>query len=630
MMINIGISVLSNSKLLFTKSHLTFVYGLVGICIGMLPFSQTIIAAPQSINSSHAIAMHGDIKYKKDFTHFDYTNPNAPKLGRLKLAGLGGFDSLNPFIPKGNVADRIGLIYDTLTVASQDEPFTHYGLIAQTIIWPEDRSYVEYKLNPNAKFSDGKAVTAKDIAFTFKLLMEKADPGYKTQYSGIKSVDVVNSHQIRFNFKNTDNAELVLIVGALPVLPSHLIDPDAFEQSSLAIPIGSGPYIISGIDSGKRTSFTLNDNYWAKDLNVNKGRYNFKHIDIDYYRDSTVMLEALKSGEYDFRYENVSKLWATGYDGDALKSGKLIKESINHLNPTGMQAFILNQRNPLFRDIRVRQALNLAFDFEWTNQQLFYGAYKRSYSFFSNSELAATGLPSSEELALLTPLKDQLPTNVFTDIFTQEKTAANGRNRTQLTKAKQLLEDAGWQVKNNQLVNSKGDTFIFEFLLFDPAWERIVNPFIKNLERLGIKTRIKKVEISQYINLMRDFNYDVITSSFGQSLSPGIEQQQYWHSSTADTRAGRNYIGIKNTAIDSLIESVISAHSRHELVVATKALDRALLHNWYVIPQWYIDSHRLAYWNKFGRPEVNAPYDSQYRNSLLTWWIDKNKLDALQ
>ncbi|MCK5880888.1 MAG: ABC transporter substrate-binding protein, partial [Sinobacterium sp.] len=274
--------------------------------------------AIQVLHKSHAIAMHGDIKYPENFSHFDYTNPNAPKTGRIKLASQGGFDSLNPFIAKGSSADYIDLIYDTLTTSSFDEPFTHYGLIAEEIIWPEDRSYVEYRLNPKATFSDGVAVTSKDVKFTFNLLMDKASPAYKTQYAGIASIDILGSHRIRFNFKNNDNAELVLIVGQLPVLPSHLIKPEEFERSSLAIPTGSGPYIISSVDTGKRTTFVLNENYWARDLNVNKGRYNFQRIDIDYYRDSTVMLEALKSGEYDFRYENVSKLWATAYDSPAV------------------------------------------------------------------------------------------------------------------------------------------------------------------------------------------------------------------------------------------------------------------------------------------------------------------------
>ena len=581
------------------------------------------------INQSHAIAMHGDIKYKAGFEHFEYTNPLAPKTGRIKLASQGTFDSLNPFIAKGTSADYLFLLYDTLTTSSLDEPFTQYGLIAQTIIWPEDRSFVEYKLNPHAKFSDGTTVTSKDVKFSFELLTQKASPAYKTQYAGVSSVTIIDKHRVRFDFKNTENTELVLVVGQLPILPSHAINPDEFDKSSLTIPIGSGPYILSKVNTGKRTTFTLNSDYWAKNLNVNKGRYNFSRIDVDYYRDSTVMLEALKSNEYDYRYENVSKLWATAYTGNALKSGQLIKENIPHQNPTGMQAFVLNQRNPLFSDVRVRQALNLAFDFEWANQQLFYGAYKRAYSYFSNSELAATGLPSAQELKLLTPLKSHLPETVFTRPFILEKTTGNGRPRAQLKKAQTLLNEAGWQVKNNQLTSSDGKQFVIEFLVFDPSWERIVNPFIKNLARLGIQASIKKVEISQYINLLRSFNYDVITSSFGQSLSPGIEQKQYWHSSTADMPASRNYIGIKNHAVDQLIEHLIRAKNRDELVTATKALDRALLHNWYVIPQWYIDSHRIAYWNKFSRPKISAPFDSRYMGSLFTWWLDENKNQML-
>ncbi len=581
------------------------------------------------LNYSHAIAMHGDIKYPAAFTHFDYTIPNAPKYGRLKLAAQGTFDSLNIFISKGHAGQNIDLIYDTLTVASQDEPFTHYGLIAKSITWPTDRSFVEYELRPEAKFSDGHQLTAEDVKFSFDMLMEKAAPGFRTQYADVKSVQIISKHKIRFEFSSGANTELVLIVGQIPILPKHATDSESFDKSSLEIPLGSGPYIIDSIAPGKRILFKRNPNYWARDLNVNKGRYNFELIQLDYYRDSTVMLEALKANEYDFRYENVSKLWATAYKGSALASGRLIKENIPHKNPTGMQAFVLNQRNPLFNDIRVRKALAYAFDFEWTNRQLFYDAYKRSYSYFTNSELASSGLPSDAELTLLNPLKDKLPDSVFNDEFSLPITSGTGNNRPELRQAKKLLEGAGWHVVNNQLVNNDGTVFSFEFLVFQPSFERVINPYIKNLKRLGIQASIRKVEISQYINRLREFNYDVITSSYPQSLSPGIEQEQFWGSQSAKTPASRNYIGIENEAIDQLIDHVTTAHSREDLVVATQALDRALLHHWYVIPQWYIDSHRVAYWNKFGKPDIAPPYDGRFSGTLLTWWVDKDKEAAL-
>ena len=612
------------------KLNALSLYSLCLTIVFAVNHSPSSLASEKKLNESHAIAMHGDIKYEENFEHFDYTDPKAIKGGKIRLASQGTFDSLNPFIAKGTAADHLGLLYDTLTTASQDEPFTQYGLIAEKIIWPNSRDFVEYKLNPKARFSDGKAITAKDVKFTFELLMQKASPLYKTLYQDVSAVKIIDKHHIRFEFKNTKNQELVLIVGQLPVLPSHSTNPEAFAETSLNVPVSSGPYFVEKLEPGKRINFKLNERYWAKDLNVNKGRYNFAEIQVDYYRDSTVMLEALKAGEYDFRYENVSKLWATAYNGTALASGKLKKQLIPHQNPTGMQAFLMNQRNPLFKDIRVRKALNYVFDFEWTNKQLFYGAYKRTNSFFSNSELAAIGLPSEAELALLKPLEDALPASVFTEAFSLPKTQGDGRNRQQLRQAKLLLESAGWTVKNNQLINARGDVFKFEFLTYDPAFERIINPFIKGLKRLGIQASIHKVEVSQYINKLREFDYDIVTYSYGQSLSPGIEQKQFWHSSTADMKAGRNFLGLRNSAIDELVDHVIQAHTREELVTATKALDRALLHNWYVIPQWYIDSHRIAYWDKFAMPKSSPPYDGRFSGTLHTWWIDSNKAKTLR
>jgi len=583
-----------------------------------------------TINKSHAIAMHGDIKYPETFKHFDYAEPQAIKGGKLKLASQGTFDTLNGFIAKGTAADQLGLNYDSLTVASSDEAFTQYGLVAKRIIWPSDRSYVEYQLRPEAAFHDGHPITAEDIKFSFELLMDKGHPYFQSSYDAVDSVSIINAHHVRFNFKNNDNAELPLIIGQLPILPAHATNTEDFDKSSLSVPLGSGPYKISQVEPGKRLVFSRVEDYWAKDLAVNKGRYNYNEIQVDYYRDATVMLEALKAGEYDFRYERVSKLWATAYEGQAINDGKLLKKQIPHQNPVGMQAFLMNLRNPLFSDIRVRKALNYAFDFEWTNQQLFYNAYKRSYSFFSNSELASRDLPSDAELKLLNPLRKDLPETVFKQAFTLPVTKGDGRNRLQLRKAKQLLESAGWTVKNNLLVNAQGEQFKFEFLTFDPAFERIINPFIKGLAKLGIQASIRKVEVSQYINRLRKFDYDVITSSYPQSLSPGIEQHGFWHSSQADITASRNLLGIKSPAIDALVSHVAQAKSRDALVTASRALDRALLHNWYVIPQWYIDSHRIAHWDKFATPKTAPPYDSAFSATLMTWWIDSQKADALR
>lgn len=600
--------------------HLSVIFALL--------FSHALFAE-QATNTSHAIAMHGETKYAKNFKHFDYAEPNAKKGGTLtRVAINSSFDSLNPFISKGNAAEGLGYTFDSLTTSSADEPFTQYGLIAKTIQWPADRSWVTYTLRPEAKFHDGKQITADDVAFSFELLMQYGKPQFQSRFTNVKDVQVVDKQTVRFNFKDGSNTELVLLVGQLSILPKHAIKPEQFKQSSLTIIPGSGPYKVAKVDAGKRITYQRVDSYWAKDLNVNKGRFNFDTINYDYYRDSTVMLEALKAGEYDFRRENISRLWATAYTGKAIEQKLLQKKNVEHKNPQGMQAFILNQRNPLFQNINVRQALNLAFDFEWTNKALFYNAYKRTNSFFSNSHLASNGLPSEAELALLKPLQDQLPESVFTKAYQNPKTDGNGNNRKQLRQAIKLLKQAGWQVENGQLMKD-GKAFAFEFLIYDPSFERIINPYIQSLKKLGIKASIRKVEISQYINRMREFNFDILVATIPQSLSPGLEQVSFWHSSQADVNASNNLIGIKNPAIDTLIDKVVKAKSKDELTTATKALDRALLHNYYVIPQWHISNHRVAYWDKFSMPKTAPLYDYDFGESLNTWWVDPQKQKAV-
>ena len=584
----------------------------------------------ETIHRSHAIAMHGEPAYQQDFQHFSYINPDAPKGGTIRLASQGNFDSLNPFIARGNPAANLGLIYDTLTIKSGDEPFTYYGLLAKSIEWPQDRSWVKYTLREEARFHDGKPVTAADVKFTFELLMEHGTPAYKSYYSDVEHVEVLSEYEIRFRFKSGDNKEMVLTMGELPVLPQHFWQDKEFDKASLDIPLGSGPYRISNIDVGRSIRFERVDDYWAQDLPVKRGKYNFQQIRIDYYRDSTVMLEALKAGQYDLRRENVARQWATGYTGGAINRGELKTISIEHQNPTGMQAFVMNLRNPLFEHIKVRKALNYAFDYEWTNDAMFYGTYTRSDSFFSNSELASSGLPSEAELALLKPLQDKLPETVFKQPFSLPETDGSGNNRDNLRKARQLLEEAGWQIRDGQLTNDNGQVFRFEFLLFDPAFERIINPYIRSLRRLGIQATIRQVEMSQFINRLRSFNFDVVVHTFPQSLSPGTEQLQYWHSSSADMQASRNIAGIKDEAVDALVEQLVRADSREQLVTASHALDRVLLHNWYVIPQWHIDTHRIAFWDKFGLPDTAPKYDPSFHQAVQTWWFDEQKAARLR
>lgn len=577
------------------------------------------IAAPATAERfSHALAMNGEPKYGADFTHFDYVFPDAPKGGTVRLAATGTFDSFNPFIVKGNSADGLGLLFDTLTEQSLDEPFTEYGLLAERIELAPDRSFMTFQLREKARFHDGSPVTAQDVAFTFKILVEQGNPHYAQYYADVERVDVVDARTVTFVFKPGSSQELPLILGQLPVLSEASWKGRDFSASSLDIPMGSGPYRIAEFKAGQRLTFERDPDYWGRDLSVNKGRHNFDSIIYDYYRDLTVTLEAFKAGEYDFRQEYNSKQWATGYTGPAVETGLIRTENIPHKLSQGMQAFVFNTRRAIFADPLVRQALNFAFDFEWSNKNLFYGQYARSTSFFSNSDMAATGLPSKEERELLEPLG--LPEDVYTKEISLPVSDGSGNIRENLREAARLLRQAGWSVEGGKLVKD-GRPFVFEMLLVQPDFERVVLPFQRNLARLGITMSVRMVDTSQYLERLRGFDFDMIVSSFPQSLSPGNEQRSFWHSAAADMPGSRNYCGIKNPAIDKLVDLVIAAPDRDALILRCKALDRALLWGWYVIPHWHATSWRVAYWDKFGRPDKLADYGLDFQS----WWIDPNK-----
>jgi microcin C transport system substrate-binding protein len=585
----------------------------------------------ENISRSHAIAMHGLPKYPQDFKHFDYADPSASKGGRLKLGVQGNFDSLNPFIAKGTAGDKVGWIYDSLTVQSGDEAFSRYGLLAESIELPENRSWVIYHLRENAYFHDGHPITAEDVVFSFNILKDKGSPIYQSYYAQVSEVTALSDYSVKFSFNGEVNRELALIVGEFAVMPKHFWQDRDFSKSSLDIPLGSGPYKIVEANPGRSLVYQRVNNYWAKDLPVNVGKYNFDTIQLDYYKDAVVLLEALKSGQYDVRVENYSKQWATGYTGTAINKGWLKRENIAHENPTGMQCFLMNLRNPLFEDIRVRKALTYAFDFEWTNKNLFYDAYSRTNSFFSNSELASSGPLQGREKAILLPYKEQLPSSIFTRSFTLPVSDADGYNRKNLRQSVKWLREAGWHVENNQLINNAtGQPFSFEIMLVQPSFERIVNPFAKALKKLGINVTIRHVEVSQYINRMRSFDFDMVVGSMGQSLSPGNEQIEYWHSSRANTQGSRNMMGLKNPVVDELVSAIVAAPDREELIHLTRALDRVLLNNYYVIPQWHIGSHRLAYWDKFSKPAISPKYDPDFSLGLLTWWFDPDKAQRIK
>jgi microcin C transport system substrate-binding protein len=574
---------------------------------------------------AHAFSMYGDLKYPAGFPHFQYVNPEAPKGGDVKLAAIGTFDTLNPFVLKGVPAAGIGGVFDTLTVSSDDEPFSQYGLIAETIEIPADRSWVAFTLRPQARFHDGSPITVEDVIWTFDALKTKGRPFYRAYYAQVTKAEKVGERKVRFGFGPGDNRELPLIVGQLPVLSRAYWSQRDFEKTTLEPPLGSGAYRVESLDPGRSVTYRRVKDYWAAKLPVNVGRENFDSIRYDYYRDSTVAIEALKSGEYDFRQENVAKNWATAYATPAVTRGLLKKEEIPNEVPTGMQGFVFNMRRPIFQDARVRRALGYAFDFEWSNKNLFYGAYTRTKSYFSNSELASSGMPSGEELKTLEPFRGKVPDEVFTRAYEPPATDGTGNIRDGVREALRLLGEAGWTVKGQKLVNGRGEPMQFEILLNDSTWERIALPFAKNLERLGITARVRVVDAAQYEKRQDDYDFDVIVTVWAQSLSPGNEQREFWGSQTAGERGSRNLAGIKDPVVDRLIDLVIQASDRPSLVARTRALDRVLLWGYYVVPHWHIRAFRVVYWDKFARPAVSP----KYALGFDTWWVDAQKEAAL-
>lgn len=590
-----------------------------------------LLAAPalaaDAAGPAHGIAMHGDLKYGPGFTHFDYVNPEAPKGGELRLYGLGSFDSFNPFIIKGNPDDGSARIYDTLLTSSADEPFSEYGLLAESVETPPDRSWVIFRLRKEARWHDGRPVTADDVLWTYETLRSKGQPFYRAYYAAVDKAEKLDERTVRFSFKPGENRELPLIMGQLPVLPRHYWAGREFDASTLEPPLGSGPYRIGKFEAGRWSTYERVPDYWGKDLAVNRGRYNFDTIRYDYYRDMTVALEALKAGAYDLRLEASSKDWATAYDSPALRDGRLVKKEFPHSRPAGMQGYAFNLRRPLFQDRRVREAIGYALDFEWANRTLFYNQYTRARSYFGNSELAATGVPQGAELTVLEPLRGQLPPEVFTTEYQPPKTDGSGNMRDNLKQAHDLLKAAGWTVDpaSRKLVDAQGRPLEFEILLIDPAYERITLPFAKNLERLGITARVRTVDTAQYKKRVDDFDFDMVMGTWPQTLSPGNEQRSYWSSAFADQPGSPNILGLKDPAIDALVEQVIAAPDRASLVARVHALDRALQWGFYVVPNWYIAYDRYAYWDKFGRPDVIPAQGVQ----VDAWWIDPARAAAL-
>ncbi len=585
-------------------------------------FCFLLFCLPVNTHAVPAMGMGYEPKYAEDYKHFDYVNPAAPKQGELTMMGLGTFDSLNPYLLKGISAEGLGLlVFESLLEKSLDEPFSEYGLIADDFYLAEDELSVTFHINPLARFSNGDAVTADDVKYSFDTLMSKAaHPQFRVYYADVKSATVIDRLTVRFDFKNR-NRELHMIIGEIPIFSKKWANDTDFEKLSDTKPVASGPYTVEKYERGKSITYVKNPDYWAKDLAVRNGMFNFDRISYKYYKDSTIALEAFKAGEFDFFYENHSKRWARSHSGPYYDSGDILKTELTHKNNAGMQGFAFNTRKSLFNDVRVRRALSLAYDFEWANDKLFYNQYVRADSFFSNSELAAQGLPEGKELALLEKYRDQLPSEIFTQEWKPATTLPPYSLRENLIKARDLLAEAGWTIQQGVLKNKQGDVFKLDILLVQGGFDRIIAPYAHNLKKLGIETSYRTVDSSLYKRRLDTFEFDMVVHSFSSSVSPGNEMMTMFHSSSADLKGSTNLPGIENPVVDALVMDIIQAKNREEVVIASRALDRVLLFGEYLVPNWYINVHRVAYWDKFGVPETQPLYYDPISWLLKAWWI---------
>lgn len=625
------------------KQSSTFKSIWIATSLPLLAMTNAAYATP-----SHCLTLYGDCKYRAGFTHFDYVNQNAPKGGAVKLAETGTFDSLNPFILKGVKAPAIAGLFESLMVQSGDEPLSMYGLIAESVDVAADGMSAEFTLRKEARWWDGAPITPEDVVFSFVTLRDKGDPTFKMLYGGINRVEKTGGHAVRFFFKDTKNRELPTIAAQMPILSKAYYEKVDFEKTTLEAPMGSGPYKVESVDPGRSIIYRLDRDYWAKNLPAMRGQYNFDTIRYDMYRDENVTLEALKAGEYDFRQEYIARNWATAYDAPAVNDGRIIKRLIENEVPQGMQAFMFNTRNPKFSDRRVREAIGLTMDYEWLNKTIFYGAYLRNKSFFENTDFEAKGLPDEKELTLLAPFDCQrvhgswfraqhspisssltpdprsplpeycLPPALFTSEFKNPITDGSGNNRPQLLKAQALLNEAGWKVVDGKRVNIAGEQLSIEFMLRQPTMERVIGPMRKNLERLGIASSIRMIDDSQYQKRIDTYDFEMVSVWLNRGVFfPGNEQMTLWHSSQADMKGGNNVAGIKNKAVDVALDALINAKNLDELKAAGRTLDRVLLWEHYVIPNWHSGGWRVAYWDKFGLPKTQARYNLCFQ----CWWI---------
>ncbi|MCP5087848.1 MAG: ABC transporter substrate-binding protein [Rhodobacteraceae bacterium] len=600
-----------------------------GLLIAVWVLTAFVAAADEKITKSHGISAFGDLKYGPEFQFFEYVNPEAPKGGEFSTWAFGTFDSMTPYILKGTAASLSSVFFESLMSGSADEPDSMYGLLAESIEYPENRGWAVFNLRPEARFSDGSPVTSEDVVFSFNVLMEKGRPSFKVTFADFENVEALNPLRVKFTFREGANTrELPIAAAGLPVFSKAYYADRDFAESTLDPPVGSGEYVLDRVRPGESVSYVRRDDYWGKDLPINRGRSNFERITIEYYSDYTAAFEGFKGGAYNFREEYLSKLWATSYNFPSLDKGWTIKKTLPDGNPSGTQGFWLNMRRDKFRDVRVREALGLMFNFEWSNKALFYDLYTRTDSFWENSDLQATGIPGEDELALLEPLREHLPDSVFAEpAWLPDVSKPKQLDRKAVRKAGKLLDAAGWKVVDGMRKNDKGETLRVEFLNDSPSFERISNPFIENLKRLGVDAYLSNVDSAQANERQKNYDYDIVVQRFVMSLTPGLELRGIFGSDVVDTPGANNLSGLANPAIDALIGTIEKAGTRQELNTAVRALDRSLraMHIW--IPQWYKAAHNVAYLDIYEHPKKLPPFAM---GEVDFWWYNAEKAEKLK
>jgi len=588
-----------------------YIIGIFLILIASLLWGEVI--------STTSLALHGEPKYPSGFKHFDYVNPDAPQGGTLRLSTIGTYDNFHRYAQRGVSAAASTSMYDTLMTGSDDEFDVLYPLIAEKVEYPDDFSWVIFHINRNARHQDGRPITSEDVVFSFNTFFENGVPQFKQYFSAVTKVEALDRYRVRYTISE-GSMELIMALAGNTVLPKHYWEGRDFTEPSTEVPVGSGPYTISDYNIGQYVVYERLEDYWGRDLPVNRGRMNFDFIRYDYYRDQNVAFEAFKAGEYDLHQENISKNWATLYNGPNFNAGYIIKEEIPHDIPQNTQAFVFNIQRPMFSDRRVRMALNYALDFEWMNDNLFYGQYTRTRSYFQNTKYEATGLPGREERRILEPIRGQIPAEVFTEEYQPPVTDGSGNIRPQIRQALRLLKEAGWEIRDRRLVNTRtGEPMEFELLLYSPSMERAAIPIQKNLERMGITMNIRVVDTTQFINRLRERDFDMISSSYSANYYPSSNLKIVWRSDFIDSTY--NTAGVQDPAVDYLIDGIMENQDDEDALLHWgRALDRVLTWNHYIIPEWHISSFRVAYWDKFGRPATRP----KYALGIDTWWIDRN------